>query len=97
LVNIPQTYLFDPGSKNARLLGTKGWSLLVRRRLRHAIRTASLFHLWFHSHNLAVDLERSHTAMEDLFRFARAEIDRGRLVNLTMGDMAERVLAEKVA
>ena len=27
--------------------------------------------------------------MEDLFRLARTEIDRGRLVNLTMGDMAE--------
>lgn len=96
LVNIPHTYLFDPGSKNAKRLGTAAWSRLVRRRLDHAVRTESLFHLWFHSHNLAVDLERSHTAMEDLFRRARAEIDAGRLVNLTMGDMAERMLAAHV-
>ncbi len=97
LVNIPHTYLFDPGSKNARRLGTAGWSRLVQRRLRHAIRTQSLFHLWFHSHNLAVDVDRAHTAMEDLFQLARTEIDRGRLVNLTMGDMARRMLAERVA
>lgn len=97
LVNIPHTYLFDPGSKNAQRLGTALWSRLVRRRLRHAVRTRSLFHLWFHSHNLAVDLERAHTAMEDLFRLARREIDRGRLVNLSMGDMAEVMLAEKLA
>jgi len=95
LVNIPHTYLFDPGSKNAQRLGTAGWTRLVQRRLRHAIRTESLFHLWFHSHNLAVDMDRSHKAMEDLFRSARAEIDRGRLVNLTMGDMAERMLAAR--
>lgn len=97
LVNIPHTYLFDPGSKNAQRLGTAGWSRLVQRRLRHAIRTESLFHMWFHSHNLATDMGRAHTAMADLFRLARAEIDQGNLVNLTMGDMAQQMLGERAA
>lgn len=88
LVNIPHTYLFDPGSRNARLLGTAGWSRLVERRLHHAVRSKSLFHLWFHSHNLAVDLDRSNRAMERLFRSARRAIDAGRLTNPTMAELA---------
>ncbi len=94
MINIPHTYLFDPGSKTAQRYGTALWSRLVQRRLRHAVRTGSLFHLWFHSHNLAVDLDRSHTAMEGLFALARREIDAGRLTNPTMGQLAERLLAE---
>ncbi len=90
LVDIPQTYLFDPGSKRARRFGTAVWTLAVRRRLRHAVRTSSLFHLWFHSHNLATHPERAWTAMEALFADARRHIDAGRLENLTMGAVAER-------
>jgi peptidoglycan/xylan/chitin deacetylase (PgdA/CDA1 family) len=90
LVDIPQTYLFDPCSKRARRLGTTGWTMAVRRRLRHAVRTSSLFHLWFHSHNLAGDPERAWRAMDALLAEARRHIDAGRLENLTMGAVAER-------
>jgi hypothetical protein len=92
LVDIPQTYLFDPGSKTARRFGTKAWSMLVRRRLRHAVRTSSLFHLWFHTHNLATHPERAERAMDDLFAEARTLIDAGRLENPTMGQIADRVV-----
>jgi len=90
LVDVPQTFLFDPGSKKARRFGTAGWSWLMRRRLRHAVRTGSLFHLWFHTHNLATHPERAHKAMEHLFADARRYIDEGRLENLTMGAVADR-------
>ena len=91
LVEIPQTYLFDPGSRTANRVGTKAWSMLVRRRLRHATRTSSLFHLWFHTHNLASNQERAHEAMANLFREAHSHIDAGRLENLTMGQVADRM------
>ncbi len=91
LIDIPQTYLFDPGSKTARRFGTKVWSKLVRRRLHHAVRTSSLFHLWFHTHNLATDPERAQAAMNDLFADARSLIDAGRLENVTMGEIADRM------
>ncbi len=91
LVDVPQTYLFDPASTTANRVGTAVWSFLVRRRLRHAVRTGSLFHLWFHTHNLAPQPERAHCAMDDLLREARTQIDAGRLDNLTMGQAAKRL------
>jgi len=95
LVDIPQTYLFDPASTRARRLGTGAWGRLVRRRLRHAVRIGSLFHLWFHSHNLAADPERALGAMEIVLDEARRLVDAGDLVNLTMGEAADRWRAEE--
>jgi len=91
LVDIPQTYLFDPGSRRARRLGATAWGMAVRRRLRMAVRTSSLFHMWFHTHNLAIHPERAWRAMAMVFAEARRHIDSGRLENLTMGALAERV------
>lgn len=92
LVDVPQTYLFDPASTTADRFGTKLWSRLVRRRLRHAVRTGSLFHLWFHTHNFSPRRKRARVAMDELFREAREHIDAGRLENLTMGELADRIL-----
>ena len=89
VLDVPQTYFFDPDSTTANRLGTTMWSWLVRRRLRDAIRSGSLFHLWFHPHNLASRPERGQRALEDLFRKASHEIESGRLENLTMGELAE--------
>ncbi len=91
LVDVPQTYLFDPGSAKAERLGTRLWTWLALRRLRHAVRTGSLFHMWFHTHNLAQERNRARYAMDRLFAEARGHIDRGRLENLTMGEVAARL------
>lgn len=93
LVDVPQTYLFDPASTKADRLGTKLWSSLVRRRLRHAVRTGSLFHLWFHTHNLAPERQRARVAMGELFAEAREHIDAGHLSNVTMGQVADQLRA----
>lgn len=97
LVDVPQTYLFDPDSRTAERLGTAVWSRLVRRRLRHAVRTRSLFHLWFHTHNLASRPRRAREALEMLFTEARREMDAGRLENLTMGQIADQWVTPDVA
>lgn len=89
LVEIPHTYLFDPGSKKARRFGTRLWSLQQRRRLRYAVRTRSLFHLWFHSHNLAGHRRRARAALDALLSEVRSLIDAGRLENPTMGEIAD--------
>lgn len=94
IVDVPQTYLFDPDSTTANRLGTRAWSAAVRHRLRHAVRTGSLFHLWFHSHNLAARPDRAQTAMEALLVEARRHVDAGDLENLTMGAVADRWLAQ---
>ena len=92
LVDVPQTYLLDPGSTTARRLGTVVWARLARRRLRHAVRTGSLCHLWFHTHNFAGHRRRARRAMDLVFGEARRLIDAGRLSNPTMGEVAEELL-----
>ena len=88
LLDVPQTYFFDPNSVMANRLGGRVWSSLVRRRLSHAVRMGSLFHVWFHPHNLAANPDRARRALEDLFREARRQIEEGGLENLTMGALA---------
>jgi len=95
VVDVPQTYLFDPGSRAARTLGSKVWPMLIRRRLRHAVRTSSLFHMWFHTHNLASAPERARMAMDAVFAEARSHIDAGRMENVTMGRLAARLSGEE--
>ncbi len=94
LVNIPHTYMFNPDSSTAERLGTGTWVRLMRRRLRHAVRTTSLFHLWFHTHNLANRPERAEAGLEAVFAEARRLIDAGRMENLTMGQIADRMIHE---
>ena len=91
LVNVPHTYLFDPHSATARRYGTKAWSWLVKRRMYQAVRNSSLFHLWFHTHNLAPEMDRAAVALDSLFGTARELIDTGRMENLTMGQVGERL------
>jgi len=88
LLNVPQTYFFDPNSATANRFGGRAWSFLVRRQLIHAVRMGSLFHVWFHPHNLATHPDRARRALADLFREARFRIEQGELVNLTMGGLA---------
>lgn len=92
MANVPHTYMFNPDSRTARRFGTTIWSSMIQRRLRHAVRTSSMFHLWFHTHNLATNRERARVGMDDLFATARSLIEAGRLENLTMGQIADRML-----
>jgi hypothetical protein len=89
LVDVPQTYLFDPGSTKARRMGTNLWSRNVVHRLGRATAEGSMFHLWFHTHNLATHPKRAFTAMDRLFTEARRLMDAGDLRNSTMEQVAE--------
>jgi hypothetical protein len=91
MVNVPHTYLFDPDSSTANRYGTRAWTYMVQRRMSHAVRTSSLFHLWFHTHNLANRPDRANTALDSVFAAARRQIDAGRLENLTMGQVGTRL------
>jgi hypothetical protein len=91
LCNVPQTYLFDPGSRLAQRMGKRWWPRVIGRRLTQAAKHSSLFHLWFHSHDIAQDPELAIGALETLFTAADRLRDRGMLLNLTMGEVAERM------
>lgn len=96
LCNVSQTYLFDPDSRLARRLGARLWSKVITRRLSHAARNRSLFHVWFHSHDIAKAPDRALRALEHLFQATNRERKAGRLVNLTMGEVAQRMHATTV-
>jgi hypothetical protein len=89
LCNVPQTYLFDPDSGLAVLLGRRLWPKLISRRVDQAARHGSLFHLWFHSHDIAKAPERALSSLDQVFRVVNRERRAGRLVNMTMGQVAE--------
>lgn len=88
LCNIPQTYLFDPGSRRASLFWGRLWPRLIIRRLEQAARHGSLFHLWFHSHDIAKMPDRALSTLGRVFEVANREREAGRLVNMTMGQVA---------
>jgi peptidoglycan/xylan/chitin deacetylase (PgdA/CDA1 family) len=74
----------------------------VRRRrielgLARAIETRSLFHLWFHPHNLSYDRRGLLAVLRSALRDAARLRDRGVLDIRTMGDLAEELCASRVA
>ena len=88
--SIPHTYLFDPEAHRPGLLA-QPWLWQAKRRLRQAVRDRSLFHLWFHPHNLTGALDHALVALEVICREAARWRDTGRLDNLTMGALGDRL------
>lgn len=85
--NVPQTYLFAPGTQRARL-PVAAWVRRPVARLRQAARHRGLFHLWFHPYNLTAAPERALDALDRLCAEAARLRDRGRLAPVTMAGLA---------
>lgn len=92
--NFPPTNFYSPMTQRMRLLPVSLWPHLVGRRLRQAIRERSLFHIWFHSHDLAIDPDKTLRGLELLFQRVNRYRDAGVLENLTMGDLATTLRKE---
>jgi hypothetical protein len=88
--NIPATNLFAP-VEGPRALPLS-WSIgQQNRRLRQAARHRSLFHLWFHPHNLIPDPRRALKALEGILREAARLREAGLIDNMTMGALARHL------
>jgi hypothetical protein len=57
--------------------------------LERAARQQAIFHLWFHPFNLASDPEGLLQGLEEVFKHVSKLREAGKLVNPTMGDLAE--------
>ncbi|MGI9611736.1 MAG: hypothetical protein ACR2QO_02415 [Acidimicrobiales bacterium] len=88
LWNFPATTMF---TVDARRRTWQLWIRQVERRLSQAVSHRSLFHLWFHPHNLRANPEASFAALERICRAASEHRDAGELDTVTMGDLAERL------
>lgn len=89
IVNFPATIMYDVDPR------PRSWPLWIRqveRRLDQAVRQRSLFHLWFHPHNLRDHPRAAFAGLERLCRTASRYRRQGVLETTTMGDLAARLL-----
>ncbi len=90
LWNIPATNLYAPFDR-ARYLPFRSWVTQQVHRLEQAGRHRSLFHLWFHPHNLIDDPRRAFEGLERILARAGDLRRQGLVDNLTMGELANRL------
>lgn len=88
--NIPATSLFAPLDRPG-YMPIRGWVAQQRRRLRQASGLNSLYHLWFHPHNLLDDPDQSLEALAELLDESKELRSSGELENLSMSDLADRL------
>ncbi len=86
--NLPATVLFDV---DARPRTWRLWIRQMERRLDQAVANGSLFHLWFHPHNLRDRPEASFAALDRICAAAARHRSAGRLKTLTMGSLADQL------
>lgn len=87
--DIPQTFLFAPADH--RRLPIRVWVQRPVARLRQAAGHRSVFHLWFHPHNITADPERALLALRMVCAEAARLRSSGRLDVLPMGDLAAQL------
>ena len=68
------------------------WALHLARIRREldTLRPAQVFHIWWHDHNLGVDIQRRLTRVEQVFDMIADRCVRGQLVSKNMGDLVEQ-------
>jgi hypothetical protein len=89
--NFPATYFFDTGSGRIGKLPVAIGARAVSMRVHEAVQSKSLFHLWFHPHNLTEKPKKSLRIMDRLLTNVNRLRDKGRIENLTMGELAARL------
>ena len=89
LWNLPATYFYSPSTYRWRFMPFDVTGQIVKRQLERAVRQKTLVHLWFHSHNLPLDDDKSFKGLEAIFRDVAKLREKGKLDNSTMGDLAE--------
>ena len=87
LWNIPATSLYAPFDR-ARYLPFRSWVTQHVHRLDQASRHRSLFHLWFHPHNLIDDPKKALRGLGRILERVNELRRQERIQNLTMGELA---------
>jgi peptidoglycan/xylan/chitin deacetylase (PgdA/CDA1 family) len=93
LWNIPGSYVYPHARGWAKWLPVSFRARKAARGIQRAIDEQALFHLWFHPFDLASN-PRLLDGIEAILRTVDRERSRGRLRNLTMGELAAELGAE---
>lgn len=86
LWNLPATNLFAPFDRPTGL-PLRMWVAQQIKRLRHAARHRSMYHLWFHPHNLLDDTGQALAALDSILEAVDELREQGSMVNLTMSGL----------
>lgn len=96
LVNVPASRFLRPVSRRLAPLEPLRAARILRG-MRAAARTGRLYHLWFHPHNFAADLELNLRFLDRILAEAtRLDAQYG-WPSLTMGEVGRRLRAERAA
>lgn len=89
LVNIPDSMLLMARNGLRGILppGLVAWK--SARGLRLAAKKGEIFHFWFHPSNFTYQTERQFAILESLLILSSSLRDQGKLVNLTMSEIAQ--------
>ena len=90
LWNLPATSLYAPFDR-ARYVPFRAWVTQHIHRLDQASEHQSLFHLWFHPHNLIDDSDKALKGLERILERVDELRLQERMENLTMGELARRL------
>lgn len=89
--NIRASYYYPHRTGWGRFLPISFRVVKAKRGLAKASLERAIFHMWFHPFNLTVDTNGLLKGLEHIFREVKALRMEGKLVNLTMGELAERL------
>jgi peptidoglycan/xylan/chitin deacetylase (PgdA/CDA1 family) len=96
LWNLPATNLYAPFDR-ARYVPFRSWVTQQVRRLDQASKHRSLFHLWFHPHNLIEDPQKALQGLERILKRVDDLRRQERIENLTMGELTRRLENESAS
>jgi hypothetical protein len=87
--DLPASYFYPHRDGWARAIPVGISIRKARRGLEKAAQQRSIFHLWFHPFNLASDPDGLLEGLEEIFKHVYRLREAGKLVNPSMGDLAE--------
>lgn len=89
--NIKGSYFYGHGAGMGKLLPISCRVAKAKRGIRRAAEEAKVFHLWFHSFNLAINPEGLLAGLDSIFSYVARLRKEGRIDNLAMGTLAKRL------
>jgi peptidoglycan/xylan/chitin deacetylase (PgdA/CDA1 family) len=90
LINIPGSMLYLSRDGFRKFIPIASRVRKAKKGIDQAIRSKSIFHLWFHPFNIASDSDNLLKGLEDILLYLKTREKKGEIEVLTMGEIAKR-------
>ncbi len=97
LWNIRASMFLPPIESVYKALSLRARVIRAKKGIERAVEKKAVFHLWFHPHNACQQTEAFLFVLDNILRLVEKEIQAGRIENLTMAELAEKMSKEKKA